>query len=73
MRVKIVLFLFWNGQFSTESNLENLDEDEIDASSHVDGETAAETKEANDSEGEGSTHVIRKVKTIPAALRKKSK
>lgn len=57
---------------STESNSENLVEDETDAGWRGEGDRTAKKKEANDSCGERNTHEVRKVNTIPSALNKKS-
>ena len=55
---------------STESNSENLVEDETDAGWRGKGDRTAKEKEANDSCGERNTHEVSKV--IPSAFNKKS-
>ncbi|KAL9957912.1 hypothetical protein ACROYT_G034867 [Oculina patagonica] len=56
---------------STGSNLENLVEDDIDSSGQMDKENTAETNKVDDSDGERSMPVFRKVNTIPLALHRR--
>lgn len=55
----------------TESNLENLDEDDIDASGQMDTEKMVEPSEGHYSNKERSLPSLRKVNTMPLALHKR--
>lgn len=59
-------------QMSTEDNLQNLDEDDIDGSGQIGKEKTAESSDAEDSIRERSLPEFRKVNTIPSALHKRS-
>ena len=59
---------------STESNLESVDEDEIDPNNQLGRENIADGNEPNDSNGEGTYEDgFRKLNTLPSSLYKKSK
>lgn len=61
-------------QISTESNLESVDEDEIDPNNQLGRENIADGNEPNGSDGEGTYEDgLRKLNSLPSSLYKKSK